>query len=99
MEVFDNRDKPYLAWLKSHPSGFVLNRRRGKSDGYLVLHRATCAKIQDYNEMARPGGFTTRGYIKICADTVEELHLYARVRGGRGDGSFSAKCSMCNPDE
>ena len=35
MEVFDDRDVPYLTWLHEHPNGFVLNRRRGKSNGYL----------------------------------------------------------------
>lgn len=97
MEVFDDRDAPYLSWLHEHPGGFVLNRRRGKSDGYLVLHRAGCGKIQSYNIMARPGGFTGRAYIKICADTVAELQQYARSKGGRPDGTFSGHCRICNP--
>lgn len=97
MEVFEDRDGPYLAWLREHPNGFVLNRQRGKSDSYLVLHRAGCRKIQDYNSMARPGGFTARGYIKVCAGTVAELRQYARGKGGRPDGSFSGKCRACSP--
>jgi hypothetical protein len=47
--------------------------------------------------MARPGGFTTRGYIKVCSDSLAELQQYARGRGGRPDGSFSAKCRSCSP--
>ena len=81
MEVFDDRDVPYLTWLHEHPNGFVLNRRRGKSNGYLVLHCAGCRTIKDYNNMARPGGFTARAYIKVCADTVAELEQYARTKG------------------
>lgn len=97
MEVFDNKDAPYLAWLREHSQGYVLNRRRGKSDRYLVLHRAACRRIRDYTQMARPEGFTGRGYIKVCSDSMEELHHYAVTRGGRADSSFSGKCRSCSP--
>jgi hypothetical protein len=97
MEAFDDKDAPYLTWLHDHPQGYVLNRRRGKSDGYLVLHRVACRKIRDYTQMARPGGFTGRGYIKVCAESIEDLHRYARTKGGRPDGSFSGKCRSCSP--
>lgn len=82
MEVFDDRDAPYLDWLQSHPDGYVLNRRRGSSDNYLVLHRSACNKIRNYTQMARPGGFTGRGYIKVCSNDIESLHQYARNKGG-----------------
>lgn len=96
-EVFDGGDEPYLTWLRDHPDGYVLNRRRGTSEGYLVLHRSKCRKIQDYNNMARPGGFAGRKYIKVCAKTIAELKEYARTKGGRPDGSFSGKCHTCSP--
>lgn len=97
VEVFDGGDGPYLAWVQQHPQGFVLNRRRGTSRNYLVLHRSACAKIRTYTQMARPEGFTGRSYIKVCAPTVEALQVYARGKGGRPDGSFSAKCRACSP--
>lgn len=97
METFDDQDQPYLAWLLHHTGGFVLNRHRGESASYLVLHRATCRSIQGYNNRARPGGFTSRKYIKICADTVPELVQYARTKGGLPDGSFSSRCKLCSP--
>jgi hypothetical protein len=97
MEIFNDRDEPYLTWLHNHPDGYVINRRRGKSDDYLILHRSRCRKIKDYNKMARPGGFTGRAYIKVCADTIAELQHYARTKGGRLDGSFSCKCRACSP--
>lgn len=73
---FDNDAGLYLAWLREHPDGYMLNRRRGKSDNYLVLHRAGCQRVQDYNAMARPGGFTARGYIKVCSDSLAELQQW-----------------------
>lgn len=97
MKVFDKDDTPYITWLQKHPDGYVLNRRRGMSNNYLVLHRATCGKIHGYTQMARPGGFTERGYIKICSINLDSLYEYARIKGGRPDGSFSGKCRTCSP--
>lgn len=97
MQVFDDRDTPYLEWLNQHPDGYVLNRRRGSSIEYLILHRAGCGRIRNYSQMARPGGFTGRGYVKVCSESLELLHQYARTKGGRPDGSFSGRCSSCSP--
>ncbi|MDR7132830.1 hypothetical protein J2X06_000014 [Lysobacter niastensis] len=96
-EVFDDTDAPYLAWLQEHPGGYVLNRRRVGSRNYLVLHRATCYKIRTYTRMAQPEGFTGRDYVKVCSPSIDELHAYARTKGGRTDGSFSGKCRTCSP--
>ena len=97
MKVFDDRDAPYLEWLHQHSDGYVLNRRRVSSDSYLVLHRAGCGKIRNYTKMAQPEGFTGRSYVKVCSDSLELLHEYARTKGGRPDGSFSGKCRSCSP--
>jgi hypothetical protein len=97
MKVFEDRDAPYIEWLQQHPNGYVLNRHRGSSDNYLVLHLASCGKIRNYTQMARPDGFTGRKYIKVCSTNLEALHQYARTDGHRPDGSFSSKCGSCNP--
>ena len=65
-----------------------------KNSFYMVLHRATCLKVSDYNDMAKPGGFTERSYIKVCATDVEDLRVWT-TRNGRPDGSFSKECSFC----
>lgn len=93
---FDGNDKSYLSWLLANPKGYVINRRRGKSDTYAVLHRATCRMIRAYTEMARSGGFTERKYIKACSPNIEPLKSYVR-KMGRPDSSFSGKCKLCNP--
>lgn len=96
--TFKDGDGAYLDWLYGHPKGYVLNRyRSGLSRSYLVLHASGCPKIGSYNRMAKPGGFTTRGYIKVCAENLDELHLYARDECGRPDGSFSGACTKCMP--
>lgn len=97
LEIFDYDDSPYLAWLAAHPDGYVLNRRRGESSDYLVLHRSTCHSIAAYHSDARPDAFTGRGYIKICAMNPEDLQNYIRSNVEFTDGSFSAECSHCRP--
>src|SRR4051794_20629624 len=94
--IFDADDDPYQRWLAANPHGYVINTGRSMSPSYMVLHRARCAKIRDYNEMARKGGFTERDYIKVCSTDVNDLRDWVRQHG-RPDGSFSRECSICNP--
>lgn len=91
---FNGDDQAYLAWLDKNPRGFVLNTPRSKPVNNMVLHRANCKTIS--TRKVRPGGFTERDYIKICAEDVECLRRWVR-RHGRADGSFSIECSLCNP--
>ena len=94
---FDGDDDDYQAWLKTNPNGFVINTSRRRQPTYMVLHRARCAHISEYTETARPeGGFTERGYIKICASTVDALRIWVKSNG-RPDGTFSNECGICIP--
>lgn len=93
VEIFDGNDSHYLTWLSDHLNGYVLNRRRGKSDNYLVLHRATCRLISE-DDGKEPGGFTQRGYVKVCSTDLQSLSVYA-ISIGRLDGSFSGQCARC----
>ena len=93
-QLFDGDDAAYQAWLAAHPHGYVLNVRRSLVPGYMVLHRADCHSIGKYHERSKPGGFTERGYLKVCADELVDLRAWVR-RHGRPDGSFSKQCSRC----
>ena len=59
----------------------------------MYLHQASYYKIKNYNQMARPGGFTERAYIKACSPTVEILRSWVRANG-RPDGSFTNQCPV-----
>jgi len=93
---FSENEKEFQAWLAQNPDGFVINTRRNRPPSYMVLHRATCSKIWEYNRMARPGGFTERNHIKICSSTKRNLSDWVKLNG-RSDGSFSKRCSFCKP--
>jgi hypothetical protein len=95
-KVFAKSDADYFKWLAAHPKGFVLNTTREKNPKYLVLHRATCRTISKYSGKQKPGGFTERDYIKICAD--KEKSLLEWVHSNYGPKvEFSIKCGHCKP--
>ena len=94
-EEFTDNDVEYLDWLATHQDGFVINSPRGFSPSYMVLHRASCGRISNYTKMARPGGFTERDYVKICAK--QWMSSGAGYAHGRPDGSFTAS-ALCKPE-
>ncbi len=94
MMKFLDDEEGYLSWIATNADGLVLNVRRLADPDYVVLHRASCGSIS--SDKREPGAYTTRGYCKICATSVAELQLAAK-REGRGDGSFSKRCSLCRP--
>jgi hypothetical protein len=96
VETYDSDDRAYLAWVNSHPNGFVINTTRRRSKEYMVLHRATCFSISRPKSHAVEGGFTERNYIKMCADDIRSLRVWVR-QYGRGDGSVSGECQLCQP--
>lgn len=96
-KAFKNQESDYLTWLLRNPDGFVLNRySRGNSPNYMVLHRTSCRQINKPGGTAKPGGFTEREYMKVCATERESLESYVRQHG-RPDGTFSKECQLCNP--
>ena len=94
MIEFRDNDFKYLAWTAAHPNGFILNVRYHPILGTVVLHRANCKTISI--DKHKSGAFTERSYRKICSATVAELQAAAKNEG-RSDGSFSKRCSLCDP--
>lgn len=95
-QEFDGNDAGYYRWLEQHPHGFVINTHRSPSADYMVLHRARCSHISQPIHEVKPGGFTERAYIKICAGDIDALRDWVRAHG-RNDGSFSSECQQCKP--
>ncbi len=87
--VFKDDDPGYLAWLRAHPAGFVVNCGRQPAPSYLKLHRADCSFIS-----GRPtrGAKWTDQYLKACATSVKALREWATVATG---GELS-DCRQCH---
>lgn len=82
--VFTTNDAEYLAWLKAHPQGYVLNSYRSPTPNYLILHRAWCSSIQKTIGVA---------YLKVCADSEEGLWQWLNENGFE---DFSKNEHVCN---
>lgn len=90
---FDRDDAAYLQWLRDHPGGYVLNTNHSLSPRLTVVHRASCATINDSSTTGhQSGGFTERGYIKVYADDVELLRDWI---AGKRDGGTTRVCKKC----
>lgn len=95
--VFDRDDRAYLDWLAGNPDGYVINRRRGESLDYLVLHRSQCRSISHYASNAHSEAFTGGAYLKVCAHDIQSLSDYTQTELGRQGGGFTGECSICRP--
>lgn len=93
VRVFVNDDDGFLAWQAAHPNGYVLNADQPPRSGYLVLHMAGCDWFRP--ERYKPGAFTTRDFIKVCAERVEPLKAWI---GRLGASDFTKLCGSCHPD-
>lgn len=87
MQVFQDDDAGYRAWLWSNLSGFVVNAQRGSNPGEPILHRATCDTITP-----TPDRDWTRDYIKVCSNDRYELDAWARSVEKR-----LTSCTACAP--
>jgi hypothetical protein len=87
MEVFQDDDAGYRAWLWSNLTGFIVNAQRGSNPGEPILHRATCDTITP-----TPDKEWTREYIKICSTSGHELDAWAREHG-----RHLTACTACDP--
>ena len=63
---FVDQEAEYLAWLRAHPRSHVVNTYRNPAAAEPRLHCATCWTIDGTRHATQ----TTRGYSKVCADTV-----------------------------
>ena len=75
VEVFQDDDAGYEAWLAAHPHGFVVNALRAPTSSYIKAHTARCLHITELHT-----GYTTwtyGSYIKVCGTSVDELDAWA----------------------
>lgn len=83
---FRKRDADYLAWVKAHRDGWVLNTGP-RGGGNPVLHRAACATI------SRTPPFTSGYYIKVYSNSLDALDRWMLSR----TDSTAQRCGLCRP--
>jgi hypothetical protein len=90
VEEFSGDDKAYREWVTNHPQGFVINTNRGGNPEYMVLHKAKCGYVSNFDKREQ-GAFTERDLMKVCSTEVDPLREWAKAHG-RLDGSFTGEC-------
>ncbi len=65
MQTFVDDDEGYLAWLRDHPGGYVVNADRPPNPSYLRLHRTTCRTISGQPASGRAWTVTST---KVCGE-------------------------------
>jgi hypothetical protein len=90
VEVFRDDDDGYVAWLASHPTGFVVSIQRSGNRSDARLHHATCRTVSGINSRRGPW---TRAYVKACSADLASLDVWALERVG----SPITRCRACQP--
>src|ERR1017187_1853474 len=80
--VKEPNDDRYFQWLASHQRrGLVMNRMAKPSEAYLNVHKASCRSIQSWRDSQSGYTHTTRGYGKVCAESMGALQRWVRKAG------------------
>ncbi|MEZ9330615.1 hypothetical protein AB4525_15005 [Vibrio breoganii] len=95
-KLFVDNDDGYIRWVTKNPYGFVVNTTRTKRKAYRVLHTASCRHVTVLQKSQSQGAFTSRDYIKVCAEQVDSLRDWTRSEG-EDTGLFSQECASCKP--
>lgn len=90
VQEFRGDDAGYEAWLRSHPSGWVVNTPRSPKASYIKLHAAACAHVKRLQ--AGYATFTSGEYIKVCAVDRGALDDWAAATVG---GPLQTGCRCC----
>jgi len=85
---FVDDDAGFLAWLKAHPEGLVLNTGRTPSARYLKLHRARCSTLAEAE-----GRAWTVSHRRVCAGDRAALEAWAAA----AVGAAPDPCKRCKP--
>jgi hypothetical protein len=88
MIIYLNEDRAFLAWLRQHRGGFVLDAQRNSQRSHRTLHRATCETIRRGTRRH----WTTSQRLKACS-----LDLAQLVQWASETGSPAESCAICCP--
>lgn len=88
VELFDNDETSYIAWVHANPQGFVANVDRAhRVPNYPMVHAATHGLISS----PKIGNFTTGAYFKFCSVKLDALEHYSLTKFGRS----LTRCAHC----
>ena len=86
---FRNDEDGFRDWCEAHSDGFFVNANYKPRRRYLVLHKVGCPSFKT------GGNFTGPHYVKLCADSIDDLRSALRRETDMED--FSQICKTCCP--
>jgi hypothetical protein len=90
VQLFQQDDPGYAAWLAANDLGYVLNIQRSLNASDARIHRAACRTITG----TPPRGRTWTGpYVKACSPSLPELDAWALAH----TRSAITRCGTCCP--
>ena len=75
---FSHDDTGYLAWVDTHPHGFVLNQPRAARSKTPIMHRVGCSLVAGRDDALRTLTVTA---VKVCGPSAEVLGAWSVARG------------------
>ncbi len=87
---FRNDDDGYLAWLATHPDGYVINIASSHSVAGARVHHARCHTIGGRNPH---NGTWTGPYVKLCGNDLDDVQRWAIETLGQP----ISRCGTCRP--
>jgi len=91
MQLFyaPNEEQEFQSWMDAHPTGYVLNAKKGASQGHGLykLHKSQCSHL-----MRRPN--RTKDYYKTCSESEAVLRNFANTELKPDD---TLDCGDCFP--
>ena len=92
--VFIDDDARYLAWLNTHPDGYVINIARSLNTANARVHRASCRTINPQRGIQQPRAVAWTGpYVKVCADQLADLRQWETDQASKA----ILPCGTCHP--
>jgi len=86
---FCDDDSGYLAWVASHPQGYVLNQPRMTRPKAPTLHRVGCAAVAPRDGVEA----LTAGTVKVCGPSADALQAWSMAQGA----DRPTACRRCDP--
>jgi hypothetical protein len=88
LKTFRDDETGYLAWVQTHPDGYVVNIDEPPiAPQYPMVHIASHRIISSPTRT----NYTTGRYFKVCSTELEELERWAQRKYGRP----LTRCRQC----
>jgi len=87
-----DNDSEYFEWMKSNPSGFVINGELNPTTKDYVIHKAGCWHIADEDPRFT---YTIDGKLKICSTQLAAVTDW--LKWNRPNGGNYRGCGRCKP--